>query len=84
VVNAAFTHSSSDFSHILAGGAEKSVLKGWQDSGETFQKWTRTGSLSNFHEAKRVGLNGFSKLDKVPEGAEYKYITTSDKGVPIA
>ena len=34
-------HSSSDFSHILAGGAEKSVLKGWQDSGETFQKWTR-------------------------------------------
>ncbi|MCV5426798.1 peptidase, partial [Escherichia coli] len=77
-------HSSSDFSHILAGGAEKSVLKGWQDSGETFQKWTRTGSLSNFHEAKRVGLNGFSKLDKVPEGAEYKYITTSDKGVPIA
>ncbi|HEA1048909.1 ATP-dependent Clp protease proteolytic subunit [Escherichia coli] len=84
VVNAAFTHSRSDFSHILAGGAEKSVLKGWQDSGETFQKWTRTGSLSNFHEAKRVGLNGFSKLDKVPEGAEYKYITTSDKGVPIA
>ncbi|EHC1946373.1 Clp protease ClpP [Escherichia coli] len=84
VVNAAFTHSSSDFSHILAGGAEKSVLKGWQDSGETFQKWTRSGSLSNFHEAKRVGLNGFSKLDKVPEGAEYKYITTSDKGVPIA
>lgn len=84
VVNAAFTHSSSDFSHILAGGAEKSVLKGWQDSGETFQKWTCTGSLSNFHEAKRVGLNGFSKLDKVPEGAEYKYITTSDKGVPIA
>ncbi|HCO8562509.1 TPA: Clp protease ClpP [Escherichia coli] len=84
VVNAAFTHSSSDFSHILGGGAEKSVLKGWQDSGETFQKWTRTGSLSNFHEAKRVGLNGFSKLDKVPEGAEYKYITTSDKGVPIA
>ncbi len=84
VVNAAFTHSSSDFSHILAGGAEKSVLKGWQDSGETFQKWTRTGSLSNFYEAKRVGLNGFSKLDKVPEGAEYKYITTSDKGVPIA
>ncbi|ELK1207581.1 ClpP-like prohead protease/major capsid protein fusion protein [Escherichia coli O166:H7] len=84
VVNAAFTHSSSDFSHILAGGAEKSVLKGWQDSGETFQKWTRTGSLSNFHEAQRVGLNGFSKLDKVPEGAEYKYITTSDKGVPIA
>ena len=84
IVNLAFTHTSSDFSHILAGGAEQSVLAGWQNSGETFQQWTKTGSLSNFHEAKRVGLNGFSKLRQVREGAEYKYITTSDKGVPIA
>lgn len=84
IVNQAFTHSSSDFAHILAGGAEKSVLAGWQNSGETFQQWTKAGSLSNFHEAKRVGLNGFSKLRQVREGAEYKYITTSDKGVPIA
>ncbi len=30
------------------------------------------------------GLNGFSTLNKVPEGAEYKYITTSDRGEPIA
>ena len=84
IVNLAFTHTSSDFSHILAGGAEKSVLAGWQNSGETFQQWTKTGSLSNFREAKRVGLNGFSKLRQVREGAEYKYITTSDNGVPIA
>ncbi|KFB99157.1 ATP-dependent Clp protease proteolytic subunit [Trabulsiella guamensis ATCC 49490] len=84
IVNLAFTHTSSDFAHILASGAEKSVLTGWQNSGETFQQWTKTGSLSNFHEAKRVGLNGFSELDKVPEGAEYKYVTTSDNGVPIA
>ncbi|MEI7253905.1 ClpP-like prohead protease/major capsid protein fusion protein [Dickeya dadantii] len=84
IVNLAFTHSSSDFSHILAAGAEKSVLTGWQNSGETFQQWTKTGSLSNFHEAKRVGINGFSQLDKVPEGAEYKYVTTGDSGVPIA
>jgi ATP-dependent protease ClpP protease subunit len=84
IVNAAFTHSGSDFTNILASGAEKSVLAGWQGSGETFQQWTKKGSLSNFHEAKRVGLNGFSKLRQVSEGAEYKYITTSDNGVPIA
>lgn len=84
VVNLAFTHSTSDFSSILAGGAEKSVLVGWQDSGETFQQWTKPGSLSNFHEAKRVGLNGFTSLDMVREGAEYKYVTTGDNGVPIA
>lgn len=84
IVNQAFTHSSSDFSHILAGGAEKSVLTGWQNSGETFQQWTKAGSLSNFHEAKRVGINGFSELRQVREGAEYKYATTSDSGVPIS
>lgn len=83
IVNLAFTHSSSDFSHILAGGAEKSVLAGWQNSGEMFQQWTKSGSLSNY-EAKRIGLNGFSELEKVPEGAEYKYVTTSDSGVSIA
>ncbi|EBP9847149.1 peptidase, partial [Salmonella enterica] len=84
IVNLAFTHSSSDFAEILGGGAELSALKGWQNSGETFQAWTKKGHLSNFREAKRVGLNGFSGLDKVPEGAEYKYITTGDSGVPIA
>ncbi|HFS3241383.1 TPA: ClpP-like prohead protease/major capsid protein fusion protein, partial [Escherichia coli] len=84
IVNAAFNHSSSDFTDILAGGAEKSVLAGWEHSGETFRQWTKKGSLSNFREARRVGLNGFSTLNKVPEGAEYKYITTSDRGEPIA
>ncbi len=44
IVNLAFTHSTSDFSQILAGGAEKSVLTGWQNSGETFQRWTKKGS----------------------------------------
>lgn len=84
IVNAAFNHSSSDFTDILAGGAEKSVLAGWEHSGETFRQWTKKGSLSNFREARRVGMNGFSTLNKVPEGAEYKYITTSDRGEPIA
>ncbi|EFG0242294.1 TPA: Clp protease ClpP [Escherichia coli] len=84
IVNAAFNHSSSDFTDILAGGAEKSVLAGWEHSGETFRQWTKKGSLSNFREARRVGLNGFSTLSKVPEGAEYKYITTRDRGEPIA
>ncbi len=84
VVNAAFTHSSSDFSHILAGGAEKSVLKGWQDSGETFQKWTRTGSLSNFHEAKRVGLNGFQSWIKYRKVRNINTSPPAIKVYPIA
>lgn len=84
IVGMAFTHSTSDFSNILAGGAEKSLLTGWEQSGETFMHWTKKGTLSNFHEARRVGLNTFGSLQKVAEGAEYHYITTTDGGEPIA
>lgn len=48
IVNAAFTHSSSDFTDILAGGAEKSVLAGWEHSGETFRQWTKKVPFQTF------------------------------------
>lgn len=61
IVNLAFTHNTSDFSHIPAGGAEKSVLTGLQNSGETFQQWTKTGSLTvsdlNRDRFGRINLN---------------------------
>lgn len=84
LVGAAFTHHSSDFGHVLMSVSEKAMLRGWENSGETFPLWTKKGSLSNFHTAHRVGLSGFPVLPKVPEGAEYKYVTCDDRGAPIA
>ncbi|MGE1609516.1 ClpP-like prohead protease/major capsid protein fusion protein [Pseudomonas monteilii] len=83
LVGAAFTHMSSDFGNVLMDVSEKSMLRGWEASGETFQRWTKKGSLSNFHTARRVGMSGFPALPKVPEGAEYKYVTCNDRGAPI-
>lgn len=84
LVGAAFTHSTSDFGNVLMDVSGKAMLRGWEASGETFQRWTKKGSLSNFHTALRVGMSGFPVLPQVPEGAEYKYVTCNDRGAPIA
>lgn len=85
VVGMAFTHTSSDFGHILLNVAEKSLLKGWEEAPETFEAWTQKGQLSNFKESTRPGLHGFKSLQEVPEGAEYKYVTVDEyAGQPIA
>lgn len=83
IVGQAFTHGTSDFPFILMDAAHKSALVGWDTAEETFDKWTRTGRLSDFKESHRVGLDAFPTLRKVREGAEYKYATVSDGGAKI-
>lgn len=77
-------HSTSDFAYILQNVASKSALKGFQEAEETFQLWTSKGQASDFKAMKRVDLGLFPALDKVAEGAEFKYAKLSDRGVSIA
>ena len=84
MVGLALTHSTSDFGNILLDVANKALLQGWEEAGETFELWTKKGQLSDFKTAHRVGMGGFSSLRKVREGAEFKYVTTGDKGETIA
>ncbi len=84
MVGLALTHSTSDFGNILLDVANKSLLQGWEEAAETFEQWTKKGQLSDFKTAHRVGMGGFSSLAKVREGAEFKYVTTGDKGETIA
>lgn len=84
MVGLSFTHSSSDFGNILLDVTNKSLLAGWEAAEETFHLWTKEGHLSDFKTSHRVGMGEFPSLDKVREGAEYKYVTTGDYGEPIA
>ncbi|WMY76658.1 Clp protease ClpP [Buttiauxella selenatireducens] len=84
MVGFALTHSTSDFGNILLDVANKALLQGWDEAAETFEQWTKKGQLSDFKTAHRVGMGGFPSLRQVREGAEYKYITTGDKGETIA
>jgi ATP-dependent protease ClpP protease subunit len=83
LVAAAFTHTGSDFPLLLANVAEKAMLKGYEEAGETFQEWTSDGVLTDFKPGSRVGLNDFPALDQVREGAEYKYATVGERGETI-
>lgn len=83
MVGMAFTHDTSDFGNILVDIAARSVLQGWEEAAETFHLWTKTGRLSDFKTAKRVGMGEFPSLREVRPGAEYKYITTGDRGETI-
>ncbi len=83
IVGLAFTHSSSDFGHILGDIANKSMLKGYQEAEETFQLWTAKGTLTDFKPTKRVDLTSFPNLSKVAEGAEYTYATMGDRAESI-
>lgn len=84
MVGLAFTHSSSDFGNILMDVAHKAALQGWDEANETFDQWTRKGTLTDFKTAHRIGLESFPTLRKVRAGAEYKYVTLKDRGEPIA
>ncbi|MBF0035803.1 Clp protease ClpP [Citrobacter freundii] len=84
IVGMAFTHDSSDFSYILMDVATKSALTGWDEAAETFDQWTRTGTLPDFKEAHRVGIDSFPTLRQVRPGAEFKYATVGDRGAKIA
>jgi len=83
MVGAAFTHSTSDFTSLLADVAHKSMLKGYEEAEETFQAWTNRGELTDFKPTKRVDLNSFPSLSKVAEGAEYTYGTVGDRGETV-
>ncbi|MGF7178431.1 ClpP-like prohead protease/major capsid protein fusion protein [Azospirillum doebereinerae] len=83
MVKAAMTHSSGDFTIILANVAEKSMLKGYEEAAETFQQWTATGTLSDFKAASRIDLNTFPSLARVDEGGEYQYATIGERGETV-
>lgn len=71
-------HSTSDFGNILVNVANKSMLKGFDEAPETFERFTSVGTLSDFKPHQRVGLDSFPSLREVREGAEFKYISIGD------
>jgi len=73
-------HTGSDFGNILADVANKSMLKGFEEVEETFERFTSIGTLSDFKPTHRVGLDAFPSLEKIEDGAEFKYGTMGDHG----
>lgn len=83
VVGAAFTHSTSDFPLLLGDAARRSLLLGYSESEEIYDRISRPVTLTDFKESKAVGLGQFSDLDKVGQSGEYKYGTFGEHGQSI-
>jgi len=71
--------TTSDFTNILASVANKSLLQGWEEAPETWQIWTRRGTLPDFKTAEISGLSGFTGLDEVPEDGDITYGKFTDR-----
>lgn len=71
-------HTGSDFGNILKDIANKSMLKGFDEAEESFEKFTSVGSLTDFRASTRVGMDAFPSLAKVEDGAEFQHGTFGD------
>ena len=76
-------HTTHDFGNVLADVANKSMLLGYQEVAESFELFTRPGTLTDFKRTKRVGMGLFPALDEVREDAEFTYATMGDFGEEI-
>lgn len=77
-------HGTSDFAIILENIANKAMLKGYNEAPETFERFTKQGSLTDFKPSKRVGIGLFPELDLVKENGEITFGTVGDFGEMIA
>lgn len=71
-------HSTSDFANLLVDAANKALQLGYEEAPETWEVWTKPGTLPDFKVGHRPKLSTFSDLDEVPESGEVKYGTFSD------
>lgn len=83
VVAAAFTHGTSDFPLLLGDAARRSLLLGYAESEEIYDRISRPVTLTDFKESKAAGLGQFSDLDQINESGEYKYGTFGEHGQKI-
>lgn len=70
--------TSSDFPKILAASANKSLLMGYENSGETWSTWCATGIANDFKVHSVVRPSEMSDLEEVAEMAEYTHGTRSE------
>ncbi len=65
--------STSSLSTILGAVANKSLLKGYSDVPQTWQKWCNIGSASDFKTITRARLIDAGGLEEVGSGGEVRH-----------
>jgi hypothetical protein len=71
-------HSTSDFPQVLASTVGRTLRQAYDFAPRTFAPFCRQTTAPDFREVARLQLSELSKLKKVNEGGEYKYMTFGD------
>jgi hypothetical protein len=82
-IQAAITHTSSDFPAIAGNTVRSAALRGYADTPENFSSFTTAASVPDFKVTSLAGLGTFIGITEVPEGAEYNYGTFSSQGAEV-
>jgi len=77
----AATHSTSDFGKLLGNTAGKSLRGAYEEEYGSHEIWTGEVEVPDFKDQSLVQLSEAPDLDKIAEGAEYKYGSFSDGGM---
>lgn len=72
IIAAAFSHSTSDFPHLMSDVAEKSMMRGFEDEPASHTAWVNTTEVRDFKDIHRVQRSEAPGLLKVLEGGEFK------------
>jgi ATP-dependent protease ClpP protease subunit len=82
LVAAAFTQGTSDFPVLLENALHKSLQTAYAVAPDTWSRFCKTGSVSDFREHSRYRVGSIGNLDVVGESGEYtnKTIPDGEKG----
>lgn len=77
------SHTTSDFPLLLSNAAGKVLRSAYALAPVTWNRWCKTGSVSDFKIASRHTVGSFSSLVTKPERGEYKQGTMGEEREPI-
>jgi len=72
VVGRAFTQSTSDFPVLLENVMHKSLMSSYNIQADTWRRFCKTGSVSDFRAWKRLKTGSLGNLDSLSELGEFK------------
>lgn len=78
IITAAITHSTSDFPNIFENALNKTLLRGFELQKPTWNRFCKTGSLSDFRPHIRYRAGSIGDLQVRKENGEYKSLTLGD------
>lgn len=82
VVKAAMT--TSDFPLLLANVADKALMMGYENEPASHRIWTKEVELADFKPTSRVAVSEAPALEELPEMAEYKNGSLSERAESYA